>query len=114
MAREIGASAGLLGNLPERAFVDVEGVAVADADGVNECVCLLRAFNRIMHLHAAAGIDTVREQYDRPACVLRGSTNQLLGRGPNGVPDRSRSSEGLIGARYRLSSIHHHSTADVT
>src|SRR5688572_32190981 len=44
MARKIGAAAGFFGDFPERAFVDTEGVAVADADGIDQRISLLGGF----------------------------------------------------------------------
>ena len=55
MLRKIGAAARLLGDFAKRAFVHVESVTVADADGVDQRVSLLGSFNRLVDLLSAGG-----------------------------------------------------------
>ena len=62
----------------------------------------------------AAGVVAVGQQDDGATRMFRRCTDQLLGRGPNGIPNCSRAGETLIGTGNRRGSINDHAAADIT
>src|SRR5262245_19803903 len=112
--REVSAAAGSFRDLAQGAFVDAEGVAVADADRIDQGVSFLGAGDGFVHLHAAAGVVAVGEEDDGASRMFGGGANQLFRGGPNSVPDGCRSGECLVRAGDWRRSVDDHAAADVT
>src|SRR6185369_12304820 len=113
MLREVSSPTGLFSYLSQCSFIDVARIAVADADGINQSVCLLRPFYGLVHFHVTTCVFTICKQDDGAPRVFSRSAEKFFRRGPHGIPDCGRPSQTLIGARNRRSTVYNNSSAYV-
>src|SRR5256714_2023298 len=111
VAREVGAPARALADLAEASFVHaVEAEAVADADGVDDCVGLEGRVNGVGHALAAARVHAVGDEDDGAARLVRCLGEHLARRDPDGVPD-GRGAGARVAVNRRRA--YEHAPADV-